>query len=172
MLSPDGNLAVYFAATGRLEHMITAVKPWKFYELHIVGDRVYAELNTITTTSGDQIAIAAYNLATGAQIWWTVLDAGSAGYLSDVYFTSTAVVIVPGSSIGSGLIEAVSTANGKVAWSLSPGLCHFGFPVAASETAVYVVQCLGKDQSALEAIRPSDGRVLWHARTFREIAMR
>ena len=29
------------------------------------------------------------------------------------------------------------------------------------KTAVYVVQCLGKDQSALEAIRPSDGRVLW-----------
>jgi hypothetical protein len=160
LVDPAGDLAIDSAATGRLEHLIKTAKPWRLNELQIIDNRLYTELN-MPSKSEDEIAVAAYDLTTGAQIWRTMLDAGPAGFLSSVFFTATGVVVVPGSNLGPGLLEGLSAVTGKMTWSRMLGLCKLGFQVAASDTTAYAVQCVGKNQVALEAIRPSDGSLIW-----------
>jgi len=52
LLDPAGDLTIDSAATGRLEYLIKAVRPWRYNALQIIGNRLYAELATSSGVDG------------------------------------------------------------------------------------------------------------------------
>lgn len=156
-----GNLTIDSAQTGHPRHTIATSQPWQFNEIDVIGTRLYTESNENTSTGGDQIKVAVYNLATGTQIWQNVLNAGPNASVSDVLFTENGIVVQPGANLGTGAIEGLNVTDGQPTWHSTPGLCQYNTQLASSDTTAYVIQCAEKNQTTLEAIQPASGHVIW-----------
>jgi hypothetical protein len=156
-INPAGDLTIASALTGRAQHAIASVPSWSFNQISIVGDRLYTE--SIQNDS-NQVMLAAYTFPAMRLIWRNELYGGDG--TPTVLATDDGVVFIQGSLAGPGLMmEGLNEATGELTWHRPSGMCLGDTPAAASVSTAYLVQCITGNQFAVEAIRPSDGRVMW-----------